>query len=267
LEEGIMALTDILMLAAGAGGIYYLFRPTKKAETAQDLFDYKDITPEGVIELSGDKFRLVLEVEPINMALRSMAEQATIWLGFKNMANTLTIPTTFLLQTRYLNLKDYLERLRANNQNSPELIKKLAEKHIEYLQRETEGKNLRDRRYFIILKIDAASAGVESGIQIENPILDTVVKSIPKNRPKTSSPELRKNAVDDLTEAASIVRTSLEAIGIHSATLNKKAVLELLYQTFNRDMAPVAMLEDVQSQNMMSLFMESRTPEMVLDSL
>lgn len=262
-----MALTDILMLAAGAGGVYYLFRPQKKAETAQDLFDYKEITPEGVIELPGDKFRLVLEVEPINMALRSVAEQATIWLGFKNLVNALTFPTSFLLQTRYLNLKDYLEWLRSINQNSTDIIKKLVEDHIEYLQKETEGKYLRDRRYFIVLKIDAASAGVESGVQIDNPILDTVVKSIPKWKPKLASPENGKNAVDDLVEAASIIRSSLEAIGIHSAMLNKKAVLELLYQTFNRDMAPVALLDDVQSQNMMSLFMESKTPDMVLDSL
>ncbi|OPX90836.1 MAG: hypothetical protein A4E53_00816 [Pelotomaculum sp. PtaB.Bin104] len=263
-----MAFTDYLLLAAGAGAVYYLLRPQKKAESTQELLDYVDISQEGIIELTGNKYRLVIEVEPINMALRSLQEQATIWLSFKNLINSLNLPTTFLIQTRYLNLKDYLDWLRSLNHGKPENIKKLTEEHIEYMQKKTEGKHLRDRRYFIILKIDAASAGVEGGIQIDNPILDTLVKSIPKTKSARISTEgMRQNAQTELFESASLIRGNLDAMGIHSAVLNKKAVLELLYQTFNRDMAPFARLEEVQAQNMLSLFMNSRTPETVLTNI
>ncbi|MCL6478324.1 MAG: hypothetical protein K6T65_07885 [Peptococcaceae bacterium] len=263
-----MAVTDYLLLAAGAGAVYYLLRPQKKAETTQELLDYVDISQEGIIELTGNKYRLVIEVEPINMALRSLQEQAAIWLSFKNLINSLNLPTTFLIQTRYLNLKDYLDWLRSLNQGKPENIKKLAEEHIDHMQKKTEGKHLRDRRYFIILKIDAASAGIESGLKIENPVLDTLVKSISKTgNARMSTDEMRQNAQTELFESASIIRGNLDAMGIRSAVLGRKAVLELLYQTFNRDMAPFARMDEVQAQNMLSLFMESKTPETVLANI
>ncbi len=263
-----MEFTDLLMMAAGAGAVYYLFKPSKKIETTQELLDYNDISQDGVIELPENKFRLVIEVEPINMALRSLQEQAAIWLGFKNLVNSLNLPTTFLIQTRYLNLKDYLDWLQRMSEKKPERLREYAEKHIEHLQKKTEGKYLRDRRYFIILKIDRNGLGVESGVQIENPLLDEIVKAIPKaQRMKLSASEIMKSSSDDLFEAASIIRGALDAIEIHSFVLDKKAVIELLYQTFNRDLAPFARLEEVDSQNMFSLFTVSTTPEKVLTAI
>ena len=257
-----MALLDFLLLGAGAGAAYYLLKPPKKIDSVQELLDFKEITPSGIIELPGNKYRLVIEVEPINMNLRSIQEQAAIWLGFRNMVNALTIPVTFLIQTRYLNLKNYFDELQRFNANRPEKIKNLAMEHIKHLQQKTEGKHLRDRRYFIILKVDSASQGVESGIQIENQLINTVIKAIPNPNRQNISPEVaKKAATDDLFETASIIMSSLEAVEIMSMILDKKAVLEMLYQTFNRDLAPFMTLEDADSMGMFSLFVESVTPE------
>ncbi|MCL6557793.1 MAG: hypothetical protein K6U74_03135 [Firmicutes bacterium] len=260
-----MALTDFLLLAAGAGAAYYMLRPKKKVETTQELLEYVDISQDGIIELPGNKYRLVIEVEPVNMALRSLQEQAAIWLGFKNMVNSLNLPVTFLIQTRYLNLKDYLAWLKNINSDSPESIKAHLDEHIGYLQKKAEGKHLRDRRYFVILKIDAASLGVESGIQIDSPILDAAAKLVPKK--VKASGDVKRNASIELFEAASIIRSLLDAIEIRTAILDRKAVLDFLYQTFNRDMAPFARLEEANAQNMFSLFVASTTPERVLASI
>lgn len=261
-----MTFLDLLLLSAGAGAVYYLFKPQKKTDSAQELLDFNDIDPSGIIELPGNKYRLVIEVEPINMNLRSIQEQAAIWLGFRNMVNALTIPVTFLIQTRYLNLKNYFDGLQRLNANRPEKIRNLAMEHIKHLKQKTEGKHLRDRRYFIILKVDAASQGIESGIQIENQLIDTIVKAIPNPNRQNISPEVaRKAATDDLFEMASIIMSSLEAVEIRSMMLNKKQVLEMMYQTFNRDLAPFKSLEDADSMGMFSLFVESRTPEEFVD--
>jgi len=260
-----VSITDFLFLVLAAGVVIYLLRPTKKIETTQELLDYKDISPDGIIELPDNKYRLVIEVEPVNMALRSFEEQAAIWLGFKNMVNSINIPVTFLVQTRYLDLKDYLEGLRRFNSSRPDNIKSMAEEHIEYLARKTEGKHLRDRRYFIILKVDPASAGVESGIQVDNQLLDMVVKNIPSPQKSVISPaEIRKNAETELLEAASVIRGALDGIEIRSVQLDRKMVLEMLYQTFNRDLAPFARLEEADAREMFSLFAVSKTPETVL---
>ena len=79
-----MAVTDFLLLGAGLGAAYYLLRPQKTKETSQELLDITDVTEDGIIELPGFKFRSVIEVVPINMALRSFDEQGAIWVGFRN---------------------------------------------------------------------------------------------------------------------------------------------------------------------------------------
>lgn len=255
---------DILLLIIGVGAVYYLLRPQKQPETVQELLDYKDITPEGIIELPNYNYRLVIEVEPINMALRSFEEQSAIWLGFKNMINSLNVPATFLIQTRYMNLKNYLDELERFNSNRSQHIKTLVREHIEHLSKKAEGKHIRDRRYFIILKIDGSSTGVESGIEIENQLINTFVKSLPNfQKSKTSPVEIKSNAKDVLLETSSIVISALDAIGIRSIQLDKKAVLDMLYQTFNRDLAPYARLEEADSKGMFSLFVTSDTPEIV----
>ena len=202
------------------------------------------------------------------MSLRSVQEQAAIWLGFRNMVNALDMPATFLIQTRYLNLRNYFDELQRYNANRPEKIKNLALEHIKSLGKKTEGKHLRDRRYFIIIKADPTSQSIEGGIQIENQFIDTLIKAIPRINKKNISPEVAKKAAsDDLFEMASIAMNTLEAVEIRSMILNKKQVLEMMYQTLNRDLAPFTLLEDADSRGMFSLFTESQTPERFLSEL
>ncbi len=259
-----MAFLDWLLLAGGAGTAYYLLRPSKKVDNVQELLEYKDVSPEGVIELANYKYRLVLEIEPVNMVLRSFEEQSAIWMGFKNLINSITTPTTLLIQTRYLNLKNYLDELERFNSNRPKHIKNLAMDHIQHLTKKTEGKHLRDRRYFIILKLDGTTTGIESGVRIENQLIDAALKSLPK-KTNLSTKEIRKNAKDELLEAASFIANMLDAIEINVMQLNRKTVLEMIYQTFNRDLAPFARLEEADALGMFSLFVESKTPDIVLE--
>ncbi|MCF8010916.1 MAG: TraC family protein [Clostridiales bacterium] len=252
---------NILLLLGGAGAVFYLFRPRKKMDTVQELLDYKNISPDGVIELPHDKFRVVMEVEPVNMALQSFNEQSAIWLGFKNMLNSVNIPLTFLVQTRYLNLKDYLNMLKRYNSESPEHIQRLVGQHVNYLAEKTEGRQVRDRRYFIILKVDASSIGVGSGIDIDNQLVNMLVKKLPDvNKSKISSQEIKNSARDELNEACSLLASNLDNMGINCTQLNKKGVADMLYQTFNRDMAPFARMEEADSNEMFSLFVKSQTP-------
>jgi hypothetical protein len=100
-------------------------------------------------------------------------------------------------------------------------------------------------------------------MQVDNQLLDMVVKNMPK-KSGMSSEELGKNAETELVEAASVIRGALEGIEIQCCQLNRKAVLEMLYQTFNRDMAPFARLEEADAEEMFSLFTVSSTPGQVV---
>lgn len=259
---------DWLFYLVAAAAVVVLLRPAKKKETAQDLFELKEVHPDGLIELPGDKYRLVVEIEPVNLALRSRQEQAAVWIGLRAMLNSLNVPCTFLVQTRHLDLRDYLEDYRRKADECPPHIRSYARSLCDWLQKETEGKHLRDRRFYAILKLDAASTGIEGGVQTDNPALNELVNLLSKaGKTKLPSGELRKLARDTLFEAASVIAGSLGSFEIGARVLDRRQVLEMLYATLNRDLSPFASFTDADRSGAFSLFPVSNTPEVILKGL
>jgi hypothetical protein len=232
-----MALTDFLLLGAGIGTAYYLLRPRKTKETSQDLLDITDVTEAGVIELPGFKFRSLIEVSPINMALRSFEEQAAVWVGFRNILNSLSIACTFLIQTRYLNIGNYIEGIKANSKNLPGEFSPYADELSAWLNSKIEGKSLRDRKYYVVFKTDSSAISEES-VRIDSEIIDTIAKSVSEaGKSKMPPDEIRKQAYDQLNEARNLIIGGFTGMGIIARPLFKKETLDMLYQTFNRDSA------------------------------
>ncbi|RYD07199.1 hypothetical protein N752_01035 [Desulforamulus aquiferis] len=259
-------IIDYLMEIAFWGGIaavaWYLFKPQKqKAETTQDLVSYKKIYPDGIVELDDLKMRLVIEIEPINMALRSQQEQVAIWSNFRGLMNTMQIPFTMLVMSTYLSMKDYTDGLKAIN-HRPQ-IAQFRDILVNYYNEKAEGKVIRDRRFYIILKIDARAAGVASGVEIENPILDKLISSLPKVSKSTmDDEELRYIAIDELNETSAIIQGALEGMGIMSRQLNYAQVVDMIYQIYNRDIANIARVKEADESEAFSLFVRSLTPQM-----
>lgn len=250
-----------LVILAAAIAVYLLW-PRKKADTAQDLIEFREIHPDGLIELPGNKYRLVLEVESVNLALKSTEEQAAIWLGFRNLANALNLPHTWLVQTRYLDLKDYLSRYRKMGARYGKDIAGYVNRLSDFLQSESEDKQQRSRRIFLILKTDPASGGVESGIMTDHPLVNASLGMLNRiGQSKVPIGDLRRLAHDQLFEAAATVQGVLTGLEIRARVLDRARVLELLYQTFNRDMAAAARLAEADQDGVFSLFTRSETPE------
>lgn len=237
-----MAVLKLLLITAGLiVGLVLLFKPPAKKETTQELLNYKEISEDGIIELEDSKFKLVIEVTPINMFLRSFEEQAAIWAGFREAVNSLTLPCTFLIQTRYVNIKEYLESLKQTARGLAGELKSYADDLTKHLNSLTEGKSLRDKRCFLILHADRKTVA-NTSIRVENELVDTLVKSFStlKNVKGTmtgSSEDIRLYAHKQLEEARDLIISALSGIGITAEPLGKKQVLEMLYQTFNRETA------------------------------
>ncbi|HBT19957.1 MAG TPA: hypothetical protein DEA47_01080 [Peptococcaceae bacterium] len=258
-----MSISDIALLAAGIGAAYYFLRPQEKKTTTQEILDIVSVSEDGIIELSNFNFRLVIEVTPVNMALRSFEEQSAIWAGFRNMLNSLSLPCTFLIQTRHLNVRDYVEKIKNISRNLPGSFHEYAEDLSLWLTSRAEEKTIRDRRHYLILKTNMNMLN-EEGIRIESEIFDTVLKALSDVK-KTKIPpsEIRSLARDQLNEAKSYILGSLSGMGIAARALNRKDVLDMLYQTFNRDSGPF-MTQDFEEP---VLFPSSKTPEKVLEFL
>lgn len=260
-----MSLSSFGAVAAMAAAFFLFYKGKKNNEikaptTTQELIRYKDITLDGIVELENHQYRLVIEVEPVNLALKSKAEQESLWVGFRDMINALTIPVTFLVQTRHLDLKDYVNSLKKayNKSPTPEL-QEYGACICDYLSEKTD--NIRDRRHYIILKIDAqATSSIDSGIKIENEAINALLSDIKPKKSKLNDDEIRDLAHQELVNMASLIQGCLFGMEIPNIKLNREGVLDLIYSTFNRDLTPHARLVDASAQQMFSLTTRSLTP-------
>lgn len=264
-------MTDLIFFAVVAAGLYFLtfgMKKKKKLTSSQDLLYYREIYPDGIVELPGLRFRLVIEVESVNESLKSFKERQHLWLGFRNLIQTINIPCTFKVETRFLDLRDYLAGIKKCSDRKPPLLRDYGYELFQWLEKKSENKQNRDRRCYIILKIDAVSRGIESGVKTANPLLNGVLSSL-SGLQKSGVPEgeLRKMAMDELRVMGGVTVSALEGLDIVSRQLDRKDVLDMVYGTFNRDLSPYCRISDGHREDMFSLFMTSHTPEIFLEGM
>ncbi len=256
------------LLISGTYIILFKIKRQKKIESCQDLLDYREVYFNGIIEMADLKFRLVIEVEPVNESLKSLRERQSLWLGFRNLVQSINIPFTFKIETRFLDLREYVNSIKICSTQKGKLLMDYGLELSQWLEKKTENRQNRDRRCYIILKIDSLSKGVESGVRTGNPLVNSILSLFTRLQ-KNSVPEsdLRKMAVDELKVMANLVISSLESMDMVSKQLNKEEVLDMIYTTFNRDLAPYCQISDADSGHMFSLFMASNTPELFMEGI
>lgn len=262
---------DFLLFSVVIVGLYILFfglGKKKKIVTSQDLLDYTEIYTDGFIELPGLRFRAVIEVEPINESLKSFRERQSLWLGFRNLIRSINIPFTFKVETRFLDLRQYIDDIKKSSDQKAVLLKSYGYELSEWLEKKSENKQNRDRRCYIILKIDSVVKGIEGGVKTGNPLVNKIILSLSGfQKSATSETELRKMAIDELRVISGVVMSTLEGMDIISKQLNKQEVLDMVYSTFNRDLAPYCQIEDGDREEMFSLFTTSYTPNIFLEGI
>jgi len=264
-------VADLLFFSGVIACLYFLIfgmKKEKKAVTCQDLLSYREIYPDGIIELPGLRFRLVVEVEPVNESLKSFKERQSLWLGFRNLVQTINIPYALKIETRFLDLRDYLDSIKDCSGKKIPLLREYGYELSQWLEKKSENRQNRDRRCYIILKIDSASKGIESGVKTGNPLLNNALSSL-SGLQKSGIPErdLRRMAVDELRIMGGVVSSALEGMDIVSRNLNRQEVLDMIYSTFNRDLAPHFSISDADREDIFSIFMTSDTPQFFLEGM
>ena len=236
-----MSLWSILGLAATL--VLFVFVMVKlnqlshiPKERTQDLFTFKTITPDGIIEMHDGIYRAVLEIEPINMYLRSIDEQKIIWLQFREMLNALHIPITIIIQSRHKDIKPYAETMRIMSQKIPQpQLVEYGKMLADYIEAEVTTNKVKDRRYYIVLEVNPHEQ--QSELELPSEILEEVAGQFQKRLPPQEAWEL---AIQELHDAMNIIALYCKQMGLGVYRLNKNAVLEMSYSALNRDLAPVS---------------------------
>ena len=254
-----------ILLAAAVLAAVLFYAKTTKRRTAQDVVGDTEIAQDGLIR-SGNNFRLVIEVEPKNLDTASEAEQKSLWVNFLSMVNTINIPYTLLVQSRLFEMKDYADDLakRISSLDLPAELKESGEQVLAHLRQSTEEAQIRDISGYVILGYDPVAASQTTNVQTGVRQLDSLIG---KSGTKSMMTDAEKAdlARQILTDAAEIVFSFCEQVGMRYQLLNRAGVLNVTYQLLQREMAPQARMIDAMHADAFHPIKRSLTVETVME--
>jgi len=212
---------------------------TKVAPSTQQYIDVMEIRDDLVVMKDGT-VRAVLMVSSINFALKSSEEQEAIVQAYITFLNGLEYPLQIVIQSRRMNIDDYIMRLREQERKTQnELLKAQITDYRDFVTELVEMGDIMQKRFFVVLPYDPLSnkrRGFWSRLsQAISPI---------------ASAKLNKTQWEDrqiqLSRRAELLGGQLESMGLTVVRLDTQGLIELYYDVYNPDIFGRQPLQDLE---------------------
>ena len=217
------------------------------AQSSQSFIPIKTIQNDTVI-LKDGSLRAVLTVSSLNFALMSEDEQNAIIYRYQEFINSLDNSIQIVVQSRRLNIKEYLRLLDSKKIEQPnELLTTQLKEYAEFVKTLTETTSIMVKNFYIIVsfyKLEALKRGGAIG-KIKNILWSKTTKQ-EKN-------EIFLQEKDQLWRRVEFVQQVLRGAGVRVVPLKTAELIELYYSLYNLDLAEkmelAANVENISIQN------------------
>lgn len=207
-------------------------QPTKPKQVHKSTQAYLDIAAikDNVVILKDGGLRAVLLASSLNFALKSPQEQEDIVLRYQGFLNGLNFPVQIVLQSRKLDLTDYLAKLTQLAENEQwEQIRVQTTSYVEFMERLISVANIMDKRFYVVVPYDPIGLKQRSFFdKLFNPAKQVTLTMTDK--------EFADYSVQ-LGERVNLIASGLGSFGVKSAQLNTQQLIELYYATYNPEEA------------------------------
>jgi len=210
----------------------------KPIEAATSFYVEVSEIRDSVIILREGQMRSIIAVSSANFALKSQQEQDAIIGSFQGILNSLSFPIQILVQSRKLDLGQYLEKLKQieSNQHNDFLKIKMRE-YIEYIQEMLREVNIMNKDFFLIV-------GYEP-INLKEDLFGRFFRALNPSRDiKQKEEDFLKNRKILMNRASEITSRFL-GIDLKGDLLNTEQLIALLYNSYNPDTQGSVRLKDV----------------------
>lgn len=196
-----------------------------EASTHQ-LIDIKEVK-ENIAVLKNGNLRLVLMVSSINFALKSQDEQRAIIARFQDFLNSLDYTVQILVQSRKLDISEYLSFLNERTAvQTNELLKIQTAEYVGFIQELIKLSNIMSKFFYVVISLNSALA-VEAG----KGIFSFFSK---KKKDGAQEAELSfESKKNQLYQRAEQINGLLGAMGLKTIPLGREELIELLYTSYN----------------------------------
>lgn len=230
-------------------------RPPAPKHTKKSTQAYLDIAAikDGVVVLKNGGLRAVLLASSLNFALKSPQEQEDIVLRYQGFLNSLNFPLQIIMQSRKLDLTDYLVRLRQRSeQETNEQIRAQTSSYVEFMERLISVANIMDKRFYVVVSFDPVGLKSRGFFdKLFNPTKQVTLTMTDK--------EFADYTVE-LNERINLIASGLGGFGVKSAQLTTQQLIELFYATYNPEEAVKERLTGIEQLSSHYLHNEQGAP-------
>ena len=203
------------------------------SKASQEFVKIKEIR-DGIVILKDGGLRAVLMASSINFALKSEDNQQAIISQFQSFLNSLDFSVQIVVQSRRFDIKPYITLLEARAQEQKnELLKLQTKEYIGFVQKFTEGTNIMNKSFFIIVPYTGAMVQVKGGAEgISMKFKEGIGMGKKAGTMAEPSKGFEENKIQ-LEQRVGVVEQGLIRTGIRVAQLGTEEVVDLFYQLFN----------------------------------
>jgi len=198
----------------------------KIKNSTQKFLDISEIK-EDVILMRDGTLRGVILVSSINFALKSEDEQNAIVAAYVSFLNNIDFPLQIVIQSRELNIDNYLEDLKQKQkEQTNELLKIQTAEYIQYISELISMGKIMSKRFYIVVPYNPLSDKQKNFFTR----LFDVFKAATLIKMKDDVFTRRKG---QLVRRIENVIGGLSSIGLNSMQLDTQSLIELFYNTYN----------------------------------
>ncbi len=190
-----------------------------------DILELKD----DIVVLKDGTIRAVLLVSSINFALKSEDEQNAVIASYTQFLNSLDFSVQIVIQSRRLNIDDYLDRLKQSEQNQrSELLRMQTREYREYIGELVQIADLMSKRFYVVVPFMPHS---DKPKRFFTRILETISPTTVIHLKQQQFLLYR----EQLLRRVDYVIDGLSACGLKAVMLDTQSLIELYYNTYNAE--------------------------------
>lgn len=197
-----------------------------KAVPTQKYLDILEIRDNCVILRDGT-LRAVLIVSSINFALKSDEEQEAVIQNYIQFINTLDFNLQIVIQSRKLNIDNYLDRLKKiEKEQANELLKMQTTEYRQYVTELVQMADIMSKRFYAVIPYSGKTARPKRFWEL-----------ISESFSPGAAIHLKKQKFEkykiELFKRVDYVRDALSGLGLRAEPLDTQSLIELYYNTYN----------------------------------
>ncbi|MDF1497550.1 MAG: hypothetical protein P1P90_05855 [Patescibacteria group bacterium] len=198
----------------------------KPGVPAQRYLDIAEIK-EDVVVMKDATLRSVLLVSSINFALKSEDEQNAIVQAYMQFLNSLDFPIQVVIQSRRMNIDDYMERLKdAEREQNNELLRNQIADYRSYVKQLVDLAEIMQKRFYITVPYDPAAEQQKGFVDRFTSIFTPMVTI------RLSDERFEKHKKALMLRTNNII-SGLQGMSLSAVQLDTQSLIELYYTAYN----------------------------------